>query len=349
MSKYYGIDIQSANVVRYGSIQDMSLRNKDSKIAWFSTEKDAIQYAETMLYQRMEQREALPELFEHEISKLPGIAFLYMEDSVAALMEAPRISGCCGVGGVQGYKGATFVYCPPPGFDSSQSQEAHRNFLYYAGFHADRIRHIVDTYDKDFEIVLPAGYQPQLMPTDASERPTIYVHYGSTQFDASRFRPPCTRDDDLKPQAGFWVSDKSAQLSWQEWCQKEGYKKYNPNNRIECTLEPGAKIFMVRDLPDIEYLLKKYPAPFNAGVSTYGTYIEYGLPHLMVDYAAMSKDYDGIDFSYSDLGNMMGMWDCDSACIFNPDVMRFREIELIPVEAECTQDEIDNMEEEIEW
>lgn len=347
MSKYYGIDVQSANVVRYGSIQDVSLRNEDSKIAWFLTEKDAIQYADQILRQRMEQREALPELFEYEISKLPGIAFLYMEDNVSSLEGANRISGCCGIGGVQGYKGATFVYCPPPGFDSSQNQDAHRDFLYYAGFDTDRIRHIVDTYDKDFEIVVPAGYQPKLMPTDESKDATIYVHYGSAQFDATRFSSPYAGSIDLKPQAGFWVSDKNAQFSWQEWCQREGFRECNPNNRIECTLAPGAKVFMVRDLSDIEYLLKRYPAPLGAGVGTYGTYIEKGLPHLMVDYAAMSQDYDGIDFSYSNLGNLMGAWDCDSACIFNPAVMRFRELELMPVDYECTQEWIDDVEEAI--
>lgn len=347
MSKYYGIDIQSPNVVRYGSIPDMSLRNEDSKIAWFSTEKAAIQYAEDEFHQRMEQREALPELFEHEISKLPGIAFLYMEDSVPSLMKASHINGCCGVGGIQGYKSASFVYCPPPGFNSAQSQDAHRDFLYYAGFHGDQIRHIIDTYDKDFEIVMPAGYQPQLMPTDASKQPTIYVHYGNTQFDAARFQPPCTCGYDLKPQAGFWASDTHANLSWHKWCQREGYKQYHPNNRMEFTLKQGAKVFMVRTLNDIEYLLKTYPAPFTSALGTYGTYVERGLPCLAVDFEAMSKDYDGIDFDCSQLGNIMGTWDCDSACIFNPDVMRFREIELMPVDPEYTQDEFDDIEEEL--
>lgn len=62
----------------------------------------------------------------------------------------------------------------------------------------------------------------------------------------------------------------------------------------------------------------------------YGSYMEYGLPYLCIDYEAMSKDFDGICYNYTALRNLLGPWDCDSVVIFNPDIMEFRDIVLYP-------------------
>lgn len=345
MSKYYGIDIRSANIVRYGDIHDMSLIDANSKIAWFVTEESAIRYADKCFQERLEQREVLPELFEHETSTLPGIAFLYMEDNLPKLMES-RIPGCIGIGGVEGLKNTPFVYCPPPGFDSASDPCGHRQFLYYTGLHTQDFRKIVEAYDKDFEVYLPKGYQPQLVPTEASQHPRVYVHYGNTKFNPSVFEAVYTISHDLKPQAGFWASPTDAKISWYE---REYFRHNDPNGRVEFTLKPDAKVFMVQTLDDIAYLLKNYPAPFTSGLGTTGTYVEQGLPCLAIDFEAMSQDYDGLDLAYSSLGNIMGVWDCDSVCVFNPDIMKFREIELVPVDtdAKLTQDELDDIEEEL--
>jgi hypothetical protein len=119
---------------------------------------------------------------------------------------------------------------------------------------------------------------------------------------------------------------------------------------LEFTLKPEAKVFLVRTQEDIAFLLKNYSMPLTSDMLTAGTYIERDMfPCLAIDFEAMSKDYDGIDYSYSNLGNLMGEWDCDSVCIFNPDIMRFHEIEMIPEDHECIQDELDDIEEDVEW
>lgn len=349
MSKYYGITIHSANIVKYGNIKDMSLCDKNSKIEWFVTEESAIRYADKYLRERMVQRAEVPELFEREASNLPGIAFLYMEDKLPPLAES-RTPGSIGVGGVDGFKSATFVYCPPPGLDSASTPHGHRPFLYYAGLDTQSIRRIVEAYDKDAEIILPKGYQPHLIPTETSDKPTKYVHYGNTTFDNRTFEPVSARTHNIKPDAGFWASATDAKYSWRNLCQDRKYRNDGPNCRLEFTLKPEAKVFQVRTQDDIAFLLKNYSMPLTSDILTAGTYIERDMfPCLAIDFEAMSKDYDGIDYSYSNLGNLMGEWDCDSVCIFNPDIMRFHEIEMIPEDHECIQDALDDIDEDIEW
>ena len=86
---------------------------------------------------------------------------------------------------------------------------------------------------------------------------------------------------------------------------------------------PNAKVIKVQTLDDIAYLIKNYPAPFTSKMSIYESYVRMGLPYRAIDYGKMSKDFDGIEYSYTKLGNILGQWDCDSVIMFNPDAIDF--------------------------
>lgn len=328
MANYYGVTLHSPAIVYEGDIRDVSLVNSSSDITWFKTLDGALQFANHAF--------GCVQLS----SKLPGLAFIYTDDN-PILSSGSSCEQCVGIGGVRNPLSAALVFLPPPNFMPEDSLE-YRQFVYSPEFHD--IKQLVDAYHWNPSLFLPPDYQPKLV--DPS---TVYVHYGSTKFDIDCFTPAYTRMHDLKPEDGFWASPIDAKLSWRDWCLKEGFRNDNPNCRLELSLAPGAKVFKARTLEDLAYLIKEYPAPWTAGMDTYTSYPQRGLPALAIDYEAMAKDYDGLDYSYAELGNVLGCWDCDSVVIFHPEVMQFREIELVPEDANARYEQDDYDIAEDDW
>ncbi len=320
MSTYYGITLHPSDVVYNGDIRDVSLVNNTSNIAWFANFDDAVYFARHAL------KDALP-------ANTPGLAFIYTCANPILACES-SYSSCVGIGGVPNPCSANMVFLNPPDVHSNNFE--YHQFIYLPGIHD--IKQLVDAYSWDPKDFISEDYQPKCI--DPS---TVYVHYGSTKFDIDCFTPAYTRMHDLKPEAGFWASPIDAQWSWRDWCQRESFCNDNPNCRIEFSLAADAKVFRVRTLEDIAYLIDKYSAPWHAAMDTHTSYLSCGLPALAIDYEAMAKDYDGLDYSYTALGNVLGCWDCDSVVIFNHEVMQFREIELVPEDpdAHYEQDDYD--------
>lgn len=343
MAKYYGVKITSADVLLDNLTKQCAA--SEPKIIWFTSEDAAIQYCDAQLKQKEEFKQAVPELYKHEKTTMPGAAFVWMVDTMPAvspMVQAPY--RCIGVGDAPGYQEAEFVYVPPTGFDAAQQLFGHRPYLYYISTDNEHLAKMAKAYTPDGRGQLPDGYTPQLVPSD-----TVFVHYGSTEFNADVFERAHTRSFDVKPESGFWASPKDSENNWDAWCKRERFRKNHPNIRCEFTIEPGAKVMHVSTLDDILFLLQKYPTQVQSDVLPYNNYMNAGLPHLMIDYEAMSKDFDGLSYDHSSLGNVLGPWDCDSICIFNPECMQFREIELVPVENEAQYDEFSDICTDEDW
>ena len=341
MSRYYGVKITSADVLLENIAKLYAV--SEPKVMWFTSEDAAIQYCDSQFKQKEEFRQAIPELYAYEKTTMPGAAFIWMTDTepaVSSMVRAPH--GCIGTGDAPGYQTAEFVYVPPVGFDAKQDVFGHRPYLYYID--NDNLAKMAQAYTPEGRGHLPEGYTPQLVPTDR-----VFVHYGSTEFDIDVFERAYTRSFDVKPESGFWASPKDSENDWDSWCKREQFHKNHPNIRCEFTIEPGAKVMHVSTLDDILFLLQNYPTQLQSGVLPWGNYMEAGLPHLMIDYEAMSKDFDGLSYDHAALGNILGPWDCDSICIFNPECMRFREIELVPVENEAQYDEFSDICTDEDW
>lgn len=321
--KHYGIRLASANVLLDGNIKALSY--SDTDIMWFLSDTAALQFCNDYFAQKAETQNAKPEAYEHEKTKLPGIAYMWVEDELLELQQICNgQTDCIGIGNTVKPKNAELVYCPPPNAkitDASQS----RQYLYSTDFHKKILSRIAATYLKNAEIRLPDGYQPKIVSPD-----TYFVHYGSTKFDEKTFTPISSRRHDVKPSYGFWASPLYTRNSWLEWCNRENYANYDINQRMEFSLKPDAKVIQIDSLDDITFLIKNYPIPYNRYMLPYGSYMEHGLPYLGIDYEAMSKDFDGINYNHTELGNILGPWDCDSVVIFNPDVMEFRDIVIYP-------------------
>jgi hypothetical protein len=318
MANYYGVTLHSPDVVYEGEINDVSLVNSTSSIAWFKTLNGALQFAQGAF-------EGRP-----LTTQPPGLAFIYIDSKPILSSDSP-IPQCAGEGGVRSAMSASLAYLPPPGFNPEDLYDCNQ-FVYIPGF----LKQLVDAYHWDASTVIPIDYKPQFVDKD-----TVYVHYGSTVFNKECFTPAYTRMHDLKPDEGFWASPVNASWSWLDYCQEEHFCNYNPNRRLEFSLSPNARVFKVRTIEDLAYLIQKYPAPWVAGMDTHTSYISQGLPARAIDYEAMANDYDGLDYSFTNLGNILGCWDCDSVVIFNPDVMQFREIELLPEDPNACYDDDD--------
>jgi hypothetical protein len=306
--RYYGARIASANTLLSGQAKMYMQSGYD--VMWFTSEPEVLQFCNKCLEHRIDSQTRTPELFEQEATTLPGVAYIWIENELPDAMSKP--------------KEAVFVYCPPPQafpIEISQSQK----FLYNTGLHQWTLPKIVAAYQKDMTLQLPDGYKPILVPSDVP-----FVHYGTTTFDKQMFKPVQSIPQHAKPGGGFWGSPICTENSWNAWCKREEYNEYNPNQRVEFYCKPDSKVFQIDTLDDITFLIKNYPAPYNPYMMPYGSYMEYGLPYLGIDYEAMSKDFDGICYNYTELGNILGPWDCDSIVIFNPDIMEFRDIVLYP-------------------
>lgn len=142
-------------------------------------------------------------------------------------------------------------------------------------------------------------------------QPTVYIHYGhlASEFDpglvAVRFGAICT-----KPDKGLWASPVDATWGWKAWCDAEQWSCCDMSKSFEFTLSPKAKILHILDKSDINPYIVSYE----------------GFESL--DREKLYNDFDGIELHLSQnprLSNsVFQMWDCDSICVWNPDVINLQ-------------------------
>lgn len=144
----------------------------------------------------------------------------------------------------------------------------------------------------------------------------IYIHYGSTYFDISKFDTPQNRPYFQKPYGGLWASPIDAKRGWKEWCEDERFRVCNEENSFSFTLRDGAKVYHVRNCKDV----LKMPEVKS----------DIELHEHIPDFEKMAKEYDAIELHLSEeeqhehgdgLYFALYGWDCDSIIILNPYVV----------------------------
>ena len=175
------------------------------------------------------------------------------------------------------------------------------------------VDNMVSTFANGGKPVIPEGYKPTLEPEG-----NVYTHCGSETFGRHLFRPVSNSRHD-KPDGGFWASANDAPYSWSEWASAEMSEEYRSiiPQQVEFTVAPGAKIFQINTVDDLAYLAAIYPMPHQ-----YSELKELGLGDVCIDWQAMAMNWDGMTYNYGNLGNSMAAMDCDSVCIFNPNVIQ---------------------------
>lgn len=176
-----------------------------------------------------------------------------------------------------------------------------------------RVDVMLSTFANGGKPVIPAGYKPTLEPEGK-----VYTHCGSATFGRHLFTPVSNSRHD-KPYGGFWASANDAPYSWSQWASMEMSQEYRETmtQQIEFTVAPGAKIFQINTVDDLAYLAATYPMPHQDSELK-----ELGLGEVCIDWQAMAMNWDGMTYNYGNLGNTMAAMDCDSVCIFNPNVVQ---------------------------
>ena len=129
-----------------------------------------------------------------------------------------------------------------------------------------------------------------------------YIHYGSNEFDISKFEEIKNKESFFKPSGGLWGSRVESATGWKTWCINTGFKKDLKKHFI-FSLKEDAKILTINSNEQLRNLPKRKDT-FDG-----------------LDYEELSKEYDAIEVFISkdrDLYFSLYGWDCDSIIVMNP-------------------------------
>lgn len=115
---------------------------------------------------------------------------------------------------------------------------------------------------------------------------------------------------------GLWACPVDSVYGWKEWCADNDFKTGKLNSAFYFRLKPGAKIYSIHTLDDLER------------IST----LEDDMGYKGIDFPwLLHNGYDGIYASdeavnafhmyASENVKDMNAWDIESLCVFNPDVI----------------------------
>lgn len=139
---------------------------------------------------------------------------------------------------------------------------------------------------------------------------SVFIHYGSGNFNNERFNHINKKDINVKPRSGgLWGSIYGKDGGWEAWCEAENYDKYNHKERafFKFKLNPNTNLLYIDDV---------YVVSFYKAKKRLLSKLDY------IDWFRVSQDYDAVYFDLSKnpfLYNDFYGVDCDSICVFNPD------------------------------
>ena len=177
-----------------------------------------------------------------------------------------------------------------------------------------------------------------IIPTDTIARrtdimqKTIYEHYFrglESDFSKETFKP-IKNIKFVKPEGGFWASATNANYGWKQWCNDE-CESWAEGIPFKFALKDDSKILYIHDIADIpvaDYTTvhEIVDTPFTEDIKNQinADNNAFLLPRIHFDFEELSKKYDGIEIdagSNPKLYYAFYGWDCDSICIFNPDII----------------------------
>ena len=153
----------------------------------------------------------------------------------------------------------------------------------------------------------------------------IYVHYGSTVFDASKGFPVRNRPKWSKPLGGLWASRQNASFGWKAWCEQEDFRECDERNSFKFRLSDDAKVAVIHSMKDLLELptIGDYDSNsffskfFNDIVINFEECVNQG--YDAIELCWYGKEYK--DKADDDLYFGLYGWDCDSIVILNPSVI----------------------------
>ena len=152
---------------------------------------------------------------------------------------------------------------------------------------------------------------------------TIYISYGHKFYDPKKFDRITNRKFNYwinKPAGGLWAADVKSD-DWQVFCIDNNYMRhrYNKANSFKFKLTNNAKVLKIHTVDDCHSVIKKYKLSekkmdHRQKWSIFNKYV--------LDYEAIAKDYDVIDYKDAECQPSFPYWDLDCILVLNQEVIR---------------------------
>lgn len=136
----------------------------------------------------------------------------------------------------------------------------------------------------------------------------LYIHYGSRNFDKTKFKDVRNIRDWTKPEFGLWGSPVESDNSWKNWCLDNEYGDIDDRNSF-CFCMRGRKVFEIECMEDIQKLPRiKLPEKLQKinGVIT-----------EVIDFERAAREYSAIDIIIEDVIKILPGYDCDSVIVLD--------------------------------
>lgn len=139
----------------------------------------------------------------------------------------------------------------------------------------------------------------------------IFVHYGSSKLDRSKFKEITneTYCGGLKPLGGLWGSNDNG-YRWKEWCKDNNYNTERLKDSFRFRVKDGYRVLNVRNTELSSYCISELSC-FEIIVQT-------------IDWNRVKRDWDAV---YIEAGSNIELyhryygWDCDSILVLNFDAI----------------------------
>lgn len=150
----------------------------------------------------------------------------------------------------------------------------------------------------------------------------IYIHYGTSHYDPSRFKPISNERVLNKPAGGLWASPKVCEYGWYDWCHDEMF-----------WLDKFDKYFLFKLTEDSKKIIIDSNAALNKVYDMGYYFIDPVVRDRRLDFEKLYADgYDAVEMVLNNetYWSLYG-WDCDSVVILNPNCI----IEISEDEGDC--------------
>lgn len=136
-----------------------------------------------------------------------------------------------------------------------------------------------------------------------------YRTYGF-KFDIDKFQDIKNNNSWNKPIGGLWAcAVHNNSTPWLEFITENPELMRDTNTYFDFTLKPNAKILKLYDKTDYDNMMDKY---------AYKAFFT-----RCIDFEAISKDFDVIDFKVRNLYFELMGWDLDSILILNKNIIDY--------------------------
>ena len=156
----------------------------------------------------------------------------------------------------------------------------------------------------------------------------VWIAYDVNKYEPAKLKPIDTSDPWCvlvnKPKGGVWACPVNSRRGWERFCRSEEFNLDKLDKFFKFKLKPEGKIYQIDNFKDLQR------------VSTKFSQITSNMKCLSIDFdeLMMRQGYDGVYVTENALGiydrwdtntnvclKGLELWDVESICVFNPDVI----------------------------